>query len=55
MDVIRIKVPSKTDNVLDIFSIEFEHRLKNTYMVLAWDNTRVDIPIKVKDHLVAKI
>ena len=55
MDIIRIKVPSKTDNVLDVFSIEFEHRLKNTYMVLAWDNTRVDIPIKVKDHLLAKI
>ena len=54
-DVIRIKVSPKNTEQLDVFSIEFEHRLKNTYMVLAWDTTRVDIPLKVKNEFLAKI
>jgi len=54
-DVIRIKVTPKNANILDVFSIEFEEHLKKTYMVLAWDTTRVDIPLTVQDNLLAKI
>jgi len=54
-DVIRIKVSAKKISMLDVFSIEFEKRMKNTYMVLAWETTQVDIPLKVKENLMAKI
>ena len=54
-DVIRFRVSSKNTRMLDVFSIQFEQRTENTYMVLAWDTTRVDIPLKVNDNLLAKI
>ncbi len=54
-DVIRFKVSAKNDRMLDVFCIEFEQRIKKTYMVLAWDTTRIDIPLKVNDNLLAKI
>ena len=54
-DVVRIKVSTKKDSMLDMFSIEFEERMKNTYMVLAWETTRIDIPLKLKKNLLAKI
>ena len=54
-DVIRIKVSAKNDSMLDVFSIEFEKRMKSTYMVLAWETTRVDIPLNVNKNLSAKI
>jgi hypothetical protein len=54
-DLIRFKVSTKEDNMLDVFSIDFEKRTKNTYMVLAWETTRVDIPLKVNENLLAKI
>ena len=54
-DVVRIKVPTKNDDVMDAFSIAFKQRLENTYMVLAWDTTRINIPLKVKDGFSVKI
>lgn len=54
-DVVRIKVPAKKAKELEIFSIAFEQKIKRTYMVLAWDTTRVNIPLETKNQISAKI
>ncbi len=54
-DVARIKVPVKKMEELDVFSIAFKQDYKNTFMVLAWDTTRVDIPLKTNDAILAEI
>lgn len=54
-DVVRIKVPAKKARELEIFSIVFEQKIKKTYMVLAWDTTRVNIPLETRKQLSAKI
>lgn len=54
-DIVRIKVPAKKAKELEIFSIAFKQNLKNTYMVLAWDTTRVNIPLEPNKHVSAKI
>ncbi|MCF6296486.1 MAG: DUF2911 domain-containing protein [Flavobacteriaceae bacterium] len=50
-DVVRIKVSAKKAKELEIFSIAFKHKLKNTYMVLAWDTTRVNIPLQTCNRI----
>ena len=54
-DVVRIKVRPKDAEELKVFSIVFENSFKNTFMVLAWDTTRVNIPLEAKNELLAKI
>ena len=54
-DVVRIKIPAKEAEVLDVFSIGFKKDFKNTFMVLAWDSTRIDIPLSSQDNILAKI
>ncbi len=54
-DVARIKVPVKKMEPLEVFSIGFKQSYDNTIMVLAWDTTRVDIPLKMNTELLAKI
>lgn len=54
-DVVRIKVPASRDQPIDIFSIAFTHDIKDAYMVLAWDRTRVNIPLEESSALLAKI
>ena len=54
-DVVRIKVPSKKAEELEMFSIAFKQSIKNTYMVLAWDTTRVNIPLETNKLVSAKI
>ncbi len=54
-DIARIKVPIKKAEELDIFSIAFKQNFNNTFMVLAWDTTRVNIPLKVQSDVLAKI
>ena len=54
-DVARIKVPSKTAETLDVFSISFNKKNDLVLMNLGWDATRVAIPLKFKaQHYVAK-
>lgn len=50
-DVVRIKVPAQKAKELEIFSIAFKQNLKNTYMVLAWDTTRVNIPLQKNNRI----
>jgi len=54
-DVVRIKIPARQDAVLDVFSIGFKENFKSTFMVLAWDSTRIDIPLATQDAILAKI
>lgn len=52
-DVARIKVPTKKGKPVDIFSIAFAQSIKDSYMVLAWDRTRVNIPLAESSDLLA--
>jgi hypothetical protein len=54
-DVVRIKIPAREAEVLDVFSIGFKEELKSTYMVLGWDSARVDIPIATHEVFLAKL
>jgi len=54
-DVVRIKVPIKKIKELDVFSIAFRKNFKNTYMVLAWDSTQIDIPLETNDAILAEL
>jgi len=54
-DVVRIKIPAREAEVIDVFSIAFKEEFKNTYMVLGWDSTRIDIPLATQDVILAKI
>jgi hypothetical protein len=56
-DVARIKIRAKKDanDPLDLFSIAFKKDFKDSYMVLAWDETRVDIPLDDSSPMLAKI
>jgi len=54
-DVVRIKVPIKKVKELDVFSIAFRKSFKNTYMVLAWDSTEIDIPLATQDNILAEL
>jgi hypothetical protein len=54
-DIARIKVPAKKANELEVFSIGFQHTYKNTFMVLAWDTTRVSIPLITHEEILARI
>jgi hypothetical protein len=54
-DVLRIKVPALKARELDIFSIGFKRSFKNTYMVLAWDSTRINIPLETQGEILAEI
>jgi hypothetical protein len=54
-DVLRIKVPATKAKELDIFSIAFKRSFKNTFMVLAWDSTRINIPLETQGEILAEI
>jgi hypothetical protein len=54
-DVARIKVSAKKAEELDIFSIAFKKSFKHTYMVLAWDSTRINIPLSTQNEILARI
>lgn len=54
-DVVRIKIPARQGEVLDVFSIGFKEDFQNTFMVLAWDTARIDIPLATQDAILAKI
>jgi len=54
-DVVRINVPASKDEPIDIFSIGFAKSIKDSYMVLAWDRTRVNIPLAESSAMLAKI
>ncbi len=54
-DVARIKIPTKRAEKLDVFSIAFKQDFKNHFMVLAWDSTRINIPIHTQDEILAEI
>ena len=54
-DVARINVPSEQADQIDVFSIGFKDSFKNTFMVLAWDDTRINIPLASGDEILAKI
>ena len=55
MDVARIKAPVRNGERLDIFSIAFDKNFNNTYMVLGWDTTRVNIPIDTYTQVLAEL
>ncbi len=54
-DILRIKVPATRAKELDIFSIAFKRSFKNTFMVLAWDSTRINIPLETQGEILAEI
>jgi len=54
-DVVRIKIPTTEAEAIDVFSIGFKKDFNNTFMVLAWDSTRIDIPLASHDVILAKI
>jgi hypothetical protein len=56
-DVARIKIRVKKDlkEPLDVFSIAFKKDFKDSYMVLAWEDIHVDIPLDDSSPMMAKI
>ena len=54
-DVARIKVAATEAEVIDVFTIAFKNNFNHTSMVLAWDSTRVDIPLAMGNQILAKI
>lgn len=54
-DVVRIKVPSTQAKEVNVFSIGFKKNFKNSFMVLAWDSTRIDIPLATGNEILARI
>jgi len=54
-DVVRIKIPARKAEELDDFSIAFKQGFKNCFMVLAWDSTRINIPLNTQSEILAKI
>lgn len=54
-DVVRIKIPATESEAIDYFSIGFKEDFKDTFMVLAWDTARIDIPLSTQDAILAKI
>lgn len=51
----QIKVKKDVNEPLDVFSIAFKKDFKDAYMVLAWEETRVDIPLDDTNPMLAKI
>jgi len=47
-DIAKIKVTSNKAESIEYFSIAFKERNSNIEMVLAWDSTRVNIPLTFK-------
>jgi len=47
-NIAKITVPSKRAESLEVFSIAFKEKTDTIQMVLAWDSTRVNIPITIK-------
>jgi len=54
-DVARIKIPIKKAEEIDVFSIIFKQNFKNMFMVLAWDSTRINIPLATQNDILARI
>ncbi len=54
-DVLRIKVPVEKGEPVDIFSIAFKQNYNDTFMVLAWDTTRVGIPVETNVQVLADL
>jgi len=55
-DIAKIRVPVSKAERLDVFSIAFKRIIHNEIqMVLGWDSTRVKIPLKIKEIVVAKL
>lgn len=55
-DIARIKVSALKAEELEVFSIAFKEKNHTVYMVLAWDTTRVKIPLKfINKEAFAKI
>ena len=50
-----IKVKKDVNEPLDVFSIAFKKDFKDAFMVLAWAETRVDIPLDDTSPMLAKI
>jgi len=54
-DVIRIKIPSRKAEEINDFSIIFKQDFNNCFMILAWDSTRINIPLNPEAEILAKI
>ncbi len=54
-DVARIKIPVKKGEPIDIFSIAFNQSYNRNFMVLAWDTTRVNIPVETYSTFLAEL
>ncbi len=55
-DIAKIKIPVNNAERLEVFSIAFKRIIHNEIqMVLGWDSTRVKIPLKIKEIVVAKL
>lgn len=47
-NVAKITIPSKKAETVEIFSIGFKEKQDSINMVLAWDSTRINVPISFK-------
>lgn len=55
-DVAKITIPSSKAESIEVFSIAFKEKKDLLQMVLAWDSTRIKIPIRLKfNELYAKL
>jgi len=55
-NIAKVIVPVTKAERLEVFSIAFKRIIHNEIqMVLGWDSTRVKIPLKIKDVVVAKL
>lgn len=54
-DIARIKVPVSKAERLQVFSIAFKRIKHEIHMVLGWDTTRVKVPFKIEETVVAKL
>ena len=49
LDVARSKAKVTKAEFLEAFSIGFKNKGKHVNMVLAWDTTRITVPIKIEE------
>ena len=54
-DIAKIRVPVSKAERLKVFSIAFKRIKHEIHMVLGWDSTRVKIPFKIEEAVVAKL
>ena len=46
-DAVNVSVPVKhIDDVVEQFTIAFDNSTDNLYLTMAWDNVKIEVPLK---------